>query len=53
MAMWYALWLCGIFTKIQNTNNLFYIENNKTLSTGYFSKVNMYNTIQLFTIKLI
>ncbi len=37
-----------------NTNNfiLHRIKNNKTLATSYFSMVNMYNIIQLFTIKL-
>ncbi len=37
-----------------NTNNfiLHQIKNNKTLATSYLSMVNMYNIIQLFTIKL-
>ncbi len=37
-----------------NTNNFIFhrIKNNKTLATSYFSMVNMYNLIQLFTIKL-
>ncbi len=48
-----------LYPKIQiqntNTNNviLHRIKNNKTLATSYFSIVNMYNIIQLFTIKLI
>ncbi len=39
---------------MQNTNNfiLHRIKNNKTLATNYCSKVNMYNIIQLFKIKL-
>ncbi len=54
---WFPLFYC-IQTKIQNTNTntnnfiLHRIENNKTLATSYFSKVNMYNIIQLFTITL-
>ncbi len=39
---------------MQNTNNfiLHRIKNNKTLASNYCSKVNMYNIIQLFKIKL-
>ncbi len=40
----------------QNTNTnkfiLHRIKNNKTLATSYFSMINIYNIIQLFTIKI-
>ncbi len=41
-------------TKYKNTNNfiLHRIKNNKTLAKSYLSMVNMYNIIQLFTIKI-
>ncbi len=42
-------WIVKIQIQIQII--LHQIKNNKTLTTSYFPKVNMYNIIQLFTIK--